>query len=69
MTKTAHDVLKEIKDNDVKYVDFRFTDPRGKWQHVTFDITLIDQEVFEEGTCSTARRSRAGKRSMNPTCC
>ena len=35
---TAKDVLKMIKDNDVKYVDFRFTDPRGKWQHVTFDI-------------------------------
>ena len=36
---TAKDVLKMIKDNDVKYVDFRFTDPRGKWQHVTFDMT------------------------------
>ena len=35
--KTAKDVLKSIKDNDVKYVDLRFTDPRGKWQHVTFD--------------------------------
>ena len=31
--------MKMIKDNDVKYVDFRFTDPRGKWQHVTFDIS------------------------------
>ena len=38
--KTATDVLKAIKDNDVKYVDLRFTDPRGKWQHVTFDQTL-----------------------------
>jgi len=46
---TANDVLKLIKDNDVKYVDFRFTDPRGKWQHVTFDVTMIDQEVFAEG--------------------
>ena len=27
---TAKDVMKLIKDNDVKYVDFRFTDPRGK---------------------------------------
>ena len=27
--KTAKDVLKEIKDNDVKYIDLRFTDPRG----------------------------------------
>ena len=36
---TAKEVMKMIKDNDVKYVDFRFTDPRGKWQHVTFDVT------------------------------
>ncbi|HUZ66557.1 MAG TPA: type I glutamate--ammonia ligase, partial [Beijerinckiaceae bacterium] len=47
--KTAHDVLKAIKDNDVKYVDFRFTDPRGKWQHVTFDVTIVDEEAFSEG--------------------
>jgi glutamine synthetase len=47
--KTAKDVLKSIKDNDVKYVDLRFTDPRGKWQHVTFDTGLIDEDVFAEG--------------------
>jgi glutamine synthetase len=39
-----------IKENDVKYVDLRFTDPRGKWQHVTFDITMIDEDIFAEGT-------------------
>jgi glutamine synthetase len=43
--KTAKDVLKSIKDNDVKYVDLRFTDPRGKWQHVTFDTGIIDDDV------------------------
>ncbi len=42
---TAKDVLKLIKDKDVKYVDLRFTDPRGKWQHVTFDISMIDEEI------------------------
>ena len=47
--KTAKDVLKSIKDNDVKYVDLRFTDPRGKWQHVTFDIGMIEEETFSEG--------------------
>jgi len=47
--KTAKDVLKSIKDNDVKYVDLRFTDPRGKWQHVTFDTGIIDDDVFAEG--------------------
>jgi glutamine synthetase len=46
---SAKDVLKLIKDNDVKYADFRFTDPRGKWQHVTFDITTIEEETFSEG--------------------
>jgi glutamine synthetase len=46
---TAKDVLKMIKDNDVKYADFRFTDPRGKWQHVTFDIGMIEEDTFSEG--------------------
>ena len=48
--KTANDVLSAIKENDVKYVDLRFTDPRGKWQHVTFDVSLIDEDIFAEGT-------------------
>jgi glutamine synthetase len=46
---TANDVLNLIKDNDVKFADFRFTDPRGKWQHVTFDIGMIEEETFSEG--------------------
>ena len=46
---TAKEVLKQIKDNDVKYVDLRFTDPRGKWQHVTFDVGMFDEETFAEG--------------------
>ena len=28
---TAADILKLIKDKEVKYVDVRFTDPKGKW--------------------------------------
>src|SRR3974390_3448787 len=46
---TAKEVMKMIKDNDVKYVDFRFTDPRGKWQHVTFDVSMIEEDTFAEG--------------------
>ena len=46
---TAKEILKKIKDEDIKYVDLRFTDPRGKWQHVTFDISLVDEEFFSEG--------------------
>jgi len=47
--KTAKEVLQFIKDNDVKYVDLRFTDPKGKWQHVTFDVSLVDDDFFSEG--------------------
>ncbi len=47
--KNAKDVLKFMKDKDVKYVDCRFTDPRGKWQHVTFDISLFGEDAFAEG--------------------
>ena len=46
---TPKNVMKMIKDNDVKYVDFRFTDPRGKWQHVTSDVTTVDEDTFADG--------------------
>jgi len=62
--KTAKDVLKFIKDNDIKYVDLRFTDPRGKWQHVTFDQTLIDEDIFAEGTMFDGS-SIAGWKAIN----
>ncbi|ALK08826.1 type I glutamate--ammonia ligase [Blastochloris viridis] len=62
--KTAQDVLKLISDNDIKYVDFRFTDPRGKWQHVTFDVSLIDDEVFSEGVMFDGS-SIAGWKAIN----
>ncbi len=62
--KTAKDVLKAIKDNDVKYVDLRFTDPRGKWQHVTFDQTLIDEDAFADGLMFDGS-SIAGWRAIN----
>ena len=46
---TPKNVMKMIKDSDVKYADFRFTDPRGKWQHVTFDVSMIEEDTFAEG--------------------
>jgi glutamine synthetase len=46
---SASDIHKLIKEKDVKYDDVRFTDPRGKWQHVTFDVSMIEEETFSEG--------------------
>jgi glutamine synthetase len=48
MTKPG-DVLKMLKDKDVKFVDLRFTDTRGKMQHVTADAARIDEDVFADG--------------------
>ncbi len=42
-------LLKMIKDEDVAYVDIRFTDPRGKLQHVTVIADEVDEDFLEEG--------------------
>ena len=46
---SVENVLKMIKENDVKFVDFRFCDTRGKEQHVTFPAHTIDEDTFEDG--------------------
>ena len=46
---SANNVLKQMKDKDIEYVDLRFTDPRGKLQHVTMDSKVVDDEMLEEG--------------------
>ena len=43
------DVVKMIKDNEVKFVDLRFTDTRGKEQHVSIPARLVDAAWFENG--------------------
>jgi glutamine synthetase len=43
------DVIKLIKDKEVKYADLRFTDTRGKEQHVTIPSHLVDEELFRDG--------------------
>jgi glutamine synthetase len=45
----AKTIMEMIKENDVSYVDLRFTDPRGKMQHVTQHIDTIDKESLAEG--------------------
>jgi len=40
---------KIIKDNEIKFIDFRFTDPRGKWQHLTYNAAAVDKDVLTNG--------------------
>ena len=41
--------LNLIKDNDIRWVDLRFTDTRGKEQHVSIPATQVDEDFFEDG--------------------
>ncbi|RYG99834.1 MAG: glutamine synthetase, partial [Alphaproteobacteria bacterium] len=61
---SAQDILNEIKEKDVKYVDVRFTDIRGRMQHVTFDIDLVDEEFLTDGTMFDGS-SIAGWKAIN----
>ena len=45
----ADKLIKMMKDEDVQYVDLRFTDPRGKMQHVTFHKNMVEDDFFSEG--------------------
>ena len=42
-------VLKMIKDQDIQFVDFRFTDTKGKEQHVSVPAAMADEDMFDEG--------------------
>jgi glutamine synthetase len=42
-------VLEMIKEHDVKFVDYRFTDPRGKWQHLAMAVQAVDEDALNEG--------------------
>jgi glutamine synthetase len=42
-------VLNLIKENEVKFIDLRFTDTKGKEQHVTVPSHQIDEDFFEDG--------------------
>jgi glutamine synthetase len=49
MADDVKKVLDMIKEHDVKYVDFRFTDPKGKWQHTAQHVSTVDADMLSEG--------------------
>lgn len=42
-------VLSFIKDNEVEFVDFRFTDAKGKWHHTTYHSSEVDEDLLSDG--------------------
>ena len=49
MGTSAKDIIKRIKDDDIEWVDVRFTDPKGKWQHLTMCAGVIGEDELEDG--------------------
>ena len=64
MSKAVKDILKKIKDKNIRFVDLRFTDPRGKWHHLTMDVGIMDEKSFTEGVMFDGS-SIAGWRSIH----
>ena len=48
MAETAA-FLKLVKDNEAEFIDFRFTDSKGKWQHTTMVVDAVDEDILSEG--------------------
>ena len=49
MAAKAGDILKRIEDDEIEWIDLRFTDPKGKWQHLTMTSGLIDEDQLSDG--------------------
>ena len=45
----AKKIIDIIKENEIQFVDLRFTDPRGKMQHVSQHVSTIDEKSLAEG--------------------
>src|SRR6195952_3165387 len=49
MANDAGKILKAIKDGAIEWVDLRFTDPKGKWQHLTMCAGVIGEDELTDG--------------------
>ncbi len=49
MANSPNDVLKMIKEQEIEWVDLRFTDPKGKWQHLTMVASVMGEDEWTDG--------------------
>ena len=47
--RNGKEVVEMIQNNNIKFVDLRFTDMFGTWHHITYPAHEISEETFEEG--------------------
>ena len=56
-----------LKESEAKFVDLRFTDTKGKEQHVSIPAKQVDEDFFEEGKMFDGSSILVGKALTNPT--
>jgi len=61
---SASDILATIKQDDIRFVDLRFSDPNGKMHHITMDASEVNEDMFADGTMFDAS-SIAGWKAIN----
>ncbi len=49
MSESVKKVFEMVEEHEVEFLDLRFTDTKGKWQHVSFPINQLSEDSFEEG--------------------
>ncbi len=49
MGTTPADILKQIQEKEIDWVDLRFTDPKGKWHHLTMASRAVNEDNLDEG--------------------
>ena len=49
MATSASDILKQIEEKEIEWVDLRFTDPKGKWQHLTMVASVLGEDELTDG--------------------
>ncbi|MBN8808499.1 MAG: type I glutamate--ammonia ligase [Sphingomonas sp.] len=49
MATSANDILSKIKEEEIEWVDLRFTDPKGKWQHLTMVSSVVGEDELTDG--------------------
>lgn len=62
--KNASELLKYIEENDTQYVDLYFTDTKGKLQHLTMHVSVVDKDMLQEGVMIDGS-SIAGWKAIN----
>ena len=69
MSNAIASVFKLIEENDIRFVLLRFTDIKGKEHGVSIPVSLVDEDMFEDGKMFDGSSVEGWKPLIKPICC